>query len=92
MGNVVFFAILLTCDLLHDISVQVDLLKHGIPDPSSLIPAHSLSSNLGPEKENKDKVHESEEYMAAPVLWVIFSHMFFTIINGDIIMVRLTKG
>ena len=95
MGNVVFFAILLTCDLLHDISVQVDLLKHGIPDPSSLIPAHSLSSNLGSEKENKDKVHESEEYMAAPVFvhtkWVIFSHMFFTIINGDIIMVRLKK-
>ncbi|XP_075647272.1 uncharacterized protein LOC142618252 isoform X1 [Castanea sativa] len=64
--------LLVVSDGVHDnnmwrLMLTVDLLKHGIPDPSSLIPAHSLSSNLGPEKENKDKVHESEEYMAAPV-------------------------
>ncbi|GMY06365.1 protein SMG9-like isoform X2 [Fagus crenata] len=47
--------------------LTVDLLKHGIPDPSSLIPSHSQSSTLGPEKENEDKVHESEDYMVAPV-------------------------
>ncbi|KAH7538426.1 hypothetical protein FEM48_Zijuj03G0198200 [Ziziphus jujuba var. spinosa] len=44
----------------------VDLLKHGIPDPSSLN-THSQSSNIGPEKDSKDKVHEGGEYMAAPV-------------------------
>ncbi|KAK4572295.1 hypothetical protein RGQ29_030645 [Quercus rubra] len=64
--------LLVVSDGVHDnnmwrLMLTVDLLKHGIPDPSSLIPAHSLSSNLGSEKENKDKVHESEEYMAAPV-------------------------
>lgn len=47
---------------------QVDLLKHGIPDPSSLMPSHLQSSGLGLEKETKDKIQESgEEYMAAPV-------------------------
>uniref|UniRef100_A0A7N2MI96 Protein SMG9 n=1 Tax=Quercus lobata TaxID=97700 RepID=A0A7N2MI96_QUELO len=64
--------LLVVSDGVHDnnmwrLMLTVDLLKHGIPDPSSLIPADSLSSNLGPEKENKDKVHESEEYMVAPV-------------------------
>lgn len=43
--------------------LQVDLLKHGIPDPSS----HLLSSTVGSEKENKDKLFEGEEYMATPV-------------------------
>ncbi|KAF5442545.1 hypothetical protein F2P56_035190 [Juglans regia] len=45
----------------------VDLLKHGIPDPSSIFPSHTQSSNMGPEKENKDKVTKSEEYMAVPI-------------------------
>ncbi|XVF61050.1 hypothetical protein PTKIN_Ptkin08bG0097900 [Pterospermum kingtungense] len=49
----------------------VDLLKHSIPDPSSITPLHSQSSTLGPEKEVKDKVHEGEEYLATPV----FVHM-----------------
>ncbi|KAA8540140.1 hypothetical protein F0562_026832 [Nyssa sinensis] len=50
------------------LDTQVDLLKHGIPDPSSLTLSHSQSSNLGSEKDNKDKVQEGgEEYMAAPV-------------------------
>ncbi|KAK7846842.1 hypothetical protein CFP56_007358 [Quercus suber] len=66
------YVLLVVSDGVHDnnmwrLMLTVDLLKHGIPYPSSLIPAHSLSSNLGPEKENKDKVHESEEYMVAPV-------------------------
>jgi protein SMG9 len=47
--------------------LQVDLLKHGIPDPSSLNSAYLQSSNAGPEKENKDKVSEAEEYMATPL-------------------------
>lgn len=55
--------------------LQVDLLKHGIPDPSSLNSAYLQSSNAGPEKENKDKVSEAEEYMATPLFvhtkWVI---------------------
>lgn len=42
----------------------VDLLKHGIPDPSSV----TTSSNPGSEKEIKDKSQEyGEEYMASPV-------------------------
>lgn len=54
-------------DLLHQVTMQVDLLKHGIPDPSSIFPSHTQSSNMGPEKENKDKVTKSEEYMAVPI-------------------------
>lgn len=57
------------------IYLQVDLLKHGIPDPSSLNSAYLQSSNAGTEKENKDKVSEAEEYMATPLFvhtkWVI---------------------
>ena len=53
--------------IIKSFSLQVDLLKHGIPDPSSITPHHSLSSTLGPDKEVKDKVHEGEEYMATPV-------------------------
>lgn len=48
-------------------SWQVDLLKHGIPDPSLLTSSLSQSSNIGPEKDGKDKVQESGEYMATPV-------------------------
>ncbi|KAH9784000.1 SMG9-like protein [Citrus sinensis] len=48
-------------------SIQVDLLKHGIPDPSSLTASNSQSSNLGSEKDKKDKANEGEEYMATPV-------------------------
>lgn len=46
---------------------MVDLLKHGIPDPSSLTASNSQSSNLGSEKDKKDKANEGEEYMATPV-------------------------
>ncbi|XP_059624950.1 uncharacterized protein LOC132268184 [Cornus florida] len=57
----------------HDINMwhlmsTVDLLKHGIPDPSSPTLSHSQNPNLSSEKENKDKVQDGgEEYMAAPV-------------------------
>ncbi|XP_022774759.1 protein SMG9-like isoform X2 [Durio zibethinus] len=58
----------LSAELAHEImNIQVDLLKHGIPDPSSITPLHSQSSTLGPDKEVKDKVHEGEEHMATPV-------------------------
>lgn len=46
----------------------MDLLKHGIPDPSSLSLSHPQSSSFLSEKENKDKNGEGgEEYMATPV-------------------------
>ncbi|KAK9740636.1 hypothetical protein RND81_03G050100 [Saponaria officinalis] len=45
---------------------SVDLLKHGIPDPSS-VTLHSHSSNLGSDKDKKDKLHGGEEYMATPI-------------------------
>lgn len=45
--------------------LQVDLLKHGIPDPSSHTLSHS--SNTGTEKDSKEKVPEGGEYMALPV-------------------------
>ncbi|GLT29266.1 hypothetical protein SLA2020_041430 [Shorea laevis] len=46
-----------------NLMLTVDLLKHGIPDPSSIAPPHASWT----EKEAKDKVHEGEEYMATPV-------------------------
>ncbi|XP_048226067.1 nonsense-mediated mRNA decay factor SMG9 isoform X2 [Ricinus communis] len=58
----------LSAELAHELmGIQVDLLKHGIPDPSSLTSSHLHSSNVGPEKENKDKSFDSEGYMATPV-------------------------
>ncbi|KAJ8451376.1 hypothetical protein Cgig2_017767 [Carnegiea gigantea] len=49
-------------------NIQVDLLKHAIPDPSSVTTAHSQSSNLGTDKDSKDKFPEGgEEYMATPI-------------------------
>ncbi|KAB5552644.1 hypothetical protein DKX38_009955 [Salix brachista] len=54
-------------DSMRHLMLTVDLLKHGIPDPSSLNSAYLQSSNVGPEKENKDKVSEAEEYMATPL-------------------------
>ncbi|KAJ6383924.1 hypothetical protein OIU78_027264 [Salix suchowensis] len=54
-------------DSMRHLMLTVDLLKHGIPDPSSLNSAYLQSSSVGPEKENKDKVSEAEEYMATPL-------------------------
>lgn len=51
----------------HHPSPQVDLLKHGIPDPSLLTTAASQSSISGPEKDGKDKSHEGGDYMATPI-------------------------
>ncbi|XP_010549827.1 PREDICTED: protein SMG9-like [Tarenaya hassleriana] len=45
----------------------VDLLKHGIPDPSSPALSRLQSSEIGPEKEFRDKLSEGSEYMATPV-------------------------
>lgn len=45
----------------------MDLLKHSLPDPSSVSP-HLQSSSLSTDKDKKDKFHEGgEEYMATPV-------------------------
>ncbi|BBG98485.1 hypothetical protein Prudu_007903 [Prunus dulcis] len=58
----------LSAELAHELmGIQVDLLKHGIPDPSSPTLSNSLSSNIGPEKDSRDKAHEGGEYMATPV-------------------------
>lgn len=47
---------------------QVDLLKHGIPDPSLLTSAYTQRSNSGLDKENKGNDQAtSEEFLAAPV-------------------------
>ncbi|XP_044471306.1 protein SMG9-like [Mangifera indica] len=54
-------------DNMWRLMLKVDLLKHGIPDPSSLSASLSQSWNLGSEKENKDKANEVEEYLATPV-------------------------
>lgn len=57
----------------HDINMwklmlTVDLLKHGIPDPSSLNHSYSHSSSLVPDKENIDKVmNGGEEYLPSLV-------------------------
>ncbi|KAH9605861.1 hypothetical protein KSS87_012497 [Heliosperma pusillum] len=55
-------------ELAHEIlGIQVDLLKHGIPDPSS-VSLQSHGSNLGSEKDSKDKLQEvGEEYITTPI-------------------------
>ncbi|CAI9302221.1 unnamed protein product [Lactuca saligna] len=65
--------VLVVSEGVHDnnmwrLMATVDLLKHSIPDPSSLSLSHPQSSNLGSDKEMKDKIQEvGEEYMASPV-------------------------
>lgn len=65
--------VLVVSEGVHDnnmwrLMATVDLLKHGIPDPSSLSLSHPQSSNLGSDKEIKDKIQEvGDEYMASPV-------------------------
>ncbi|CAA2999311.1 Hypothetical predicted protein [Olea europaea subsp. europaea] len=54
-------------DSMWHLMLTVDLLKHGIPDPSSLTFSHPQSSTMGADKE-KDKLLEGgDEYIAAPV-------------------------
>ncbi|KAJ4823542.1 hypothetical protein Tsubulata_044011, partial [Turnera subulata] len=58
----------LSAELAHEImAIQVDLLKHGISDPSLITPTNLQSSNTVPEKENRDKTFVGEEYIATPV-------------------------
>lgn len=48
--------------------LTADLLKHGIPDPSSITLSHPQSSTTSSDKEIANKPLESgDEYMAAPV-------------------------
>ncbi|KAK7405968.1 hypothetical protein VNO78_07580 [Psophocarpus tetragonolobus] len=51
-------------DSMWHLMLTVDLLKHGISDPSLMISSLSQSSSSGLEK---DKLPEHEEYMATPV-------------------------
>ncbi|KAK4433189.1 hypothetical protein Salat_1081100 [Sesamum alatum] len=57
----------------HDASMwrlmlTVDLLKHGIPDPSSVTFSHPQSSTMNSDKDNLNKPLESgDEYIAAPI-------------------------
>ncbi|KAG8381659.1 hypothetical protein BUALT_Bualt06G0144500 [Buddleja alternifolia] len=59
----------LSAELAHEMmSMQVDLLKHGIPDPSSVTLSHPQSSPMSSDKENINKPLESgDEYIAAPI-------------------------
>ncbi|KAL1822358.1 hypothetical protein ACET3Z_009136 [Daucus carota] len=66
--------VVVVSDGLHDMNMwnlmsTVDLLKHGIPDPSSLTLQYPQSSNLGAsDKESKDRIQDGgEEYVATPV-------------------------
>lgn len=64
--------LLVVSEGIHDFNMwqlmlTVDLLKHGIPDPSLLTLTYS-QANPGQEKENKDNLQElNEEYFASPV-------------------------
>ncbi|KAL0299810.1 UNVERIFIED_CONTAM: hypothetical protein Sradi_6640800 [Sesamum radiatum] len=57
----------------HDASMwrlmlTVDLLKHGIPDPSSVTLSHPQSSTMNSDKESINKPLENgDEYIAAPI-------------------------
>nr|XP_043616561.1 protein SMG9-like [Erigeron canadensis] len=65
--------ILVVSEGVHDnnmwrLMATVDLLKHSIPDPSSLSLSHPQSFNTVSDKEIKDKMQEvGEEYMASPI-------------------------
>ncbi|XP_050225988.1 uncharacterized protein LOC126675392 [Mercurialis annua] len=86
--------VLVVSDGLHDDSMwqlmlTVDLLKHGIPDPSSLTSSHSQTSNAGPEKEMKERTFDSKEYMATPVfVHTKFQDQHFSPLN----LVQLKEG
>lgn len=54
-------------DMWH-LMLTADLLKHGIPDPSSSNPSHSQGSNLATEKEmNYILQRNGEDHLASPV-------------------------
>lgn len=65
--------ILVVSEGVHDASMwrlmlTVDLLKHGVPDPSSVSFKHSQSSNLTTEKEKVEKITEpGSDYVATPI-------------------------
>ncbi|XP_038900327.1 protein SMG9-like isoform X1 [Benincasa hispida] len=64
--------VLVISEGVHDLNMwqlmlTVDLLKHGLPDPSSPISSHPQNSNIGSEKEYKEKTSSSEDYMATPI-------------------------
>ncbi|XP_077228699.1 uncharacterized protein LOC143861701 isoform X4 [Tasmannia lanceolata] len=65
--------LLVVSEGVHDISMwhlmlTVDLLKHGIPDPSLLMPPYSQNSIQGQDKENSDNLQETnDEFLAAPL-------------------------
>ncbi|KAL0317869.1 UNVERIFIED_CONTAM: hypothetical protein Sangu_2201200 [Sesamum angustifolium] len=51
--------------------LTVDLLKHGIPDPSSVTLSHPQSSTMNSDKESINKPLENgDEYIAAPILCI----------------------
>ncbi|KAL6508221.1 hypothetical protein OROHE_021763 [Orobanche hederae] len=48
--------------------LTVDLLKHGVPDPSSVTLSHPQTSSVNSDKENISKPLDSgDEYIAAPI-------------------------
>lgn len=48
--------------------LKVDLLKHGLPDPSLLTPGHFQGCSSGLDKENKADVQGgTEDFLAALV-------------------------
>lgn len=65
--------IIVVTEGVHDASMwrlmlTADLLKHGIPDPSSITLSHPQSSVTSSDKEIANKPLESgDEYMAAPI-------------------------
>ncbi|XP_057800662.1 uncharacterized protein LOC131016098 [Salvia miltiorrhiza] len=65
--------IIVVSEGVHDASMwrlmlTVDLLKHGIPDPSSTTLSHPHSSTMSSDKEVSNKPLESgDEYMASPI-------------------------
>ncbi|KAI8565243.1 hypothetical protein RHMOL_Rhmol03G0244000 [Rhododendron molle] len=65
--------VLVVSEGVHDtnlwrLMLTVDLLKHGLPDPSSPAVPTSQNSTLSSEKENRDKIQEAgQEYTAAQV-------------------------
>lgn len=67
--------ILVVSEGVHDAGMwnlisTVDLLKHSIPDPSSVTLCHPQGSGLGPEKEKKDTILEADKEFMASLVFV----------------------
>ncbi|OAY70815.1 Protein SMG9 [Ananas comosus] len=73
----------LSADLAHEMmGIQVDLLKHNIPDPSLLAPSNSQGHNVAPDKENSNEEYLADLVFIHTKLWELdFSSSSITLLK-----------